>query len=101
MEKYHRPPILPMKDGIERKIMTFILENVKQVKGLTSFITKVAGINGKWLNVSIAYDFSSERLIRIILYKAIFQGREAFMKDIEKFVDKLYEWIKEEESINK
>ena len=97
MTKFYGRRILPMKDGPERKMMTSILERIKQIKGLTSFITKAGRINGKWLNVSIAYDFPSGRLLRIIYCKAKHQGREAFMEDMIKFVDILYALIKEEE----
>ena len=97
MTKFYGRRILPMKDGPERKMMTLFLERIKQIKGLTSFITKTGRINGKWLNVSMAYDFPSGRLLRIIYCKAKHQGREEFMKDVYRFVDILFALIAKED----
>ena len=50
------PPILPMDAGPERELMAFLLEKVKQTKGLTTALVQQAGVNAKWLKPDEPHD---------------------------------------------
>jgi len=91
MKTFFKTRILLMKDGNEKKLMVLLLKQVKKTRGLTSFITRHENINGKWLIVSKPYDFPCARLLKAIIAKANYQGREEFEKDVKEFVDFIFD----------
>jgi hypothetical protein len=95
MKHFYNRPILLMGDGLEGKLMSFFFLQIKRKRGLTTFITKEAGINGKWLNPDKPYNISAEHLFKIIEKKVDFQGREECMKDIEEFMDYFFKIVQE------
>ena len=87
MKHFYTRPIHLMDDGLEGKLLSFLFLQIKRKRGLTTFITKKAGINGKWLNPDKPYNISAQHMFKIIEKKADYQGREECMKDMEEFID--------------
>ena len=56
MKHFYTRPIHLMDDGLEGKLLSFLFLQIKRKRGLTTFITKEAGINGKWLNPDKPYN---------------------------------------------
>lgn len=90
MKHFYNRPILLLGDGLEGKLMSFFFLQIKRKRGLTTFITKKAGINGKWLNPDKPYNISVQHMLKIIEKKVAYQGREESMKDMEEFIDYFY-----------
>ena len=71
-----------MVDPLEKAVMTFILERVKRIVGLTTEIDRFAGINGSKIKPEESLNIRSNLLIRILIYMALHQGDD-FKKDWE------------------
>lgn len=97
MNQYYSPRILLMKDGLECELLKLIITQVKHVKGLTSILSKEAGINGKWIKPEEPYNFSVKRFLRMIIFKVKYQEIEACMRDIREFLETIYQFLQEEE----
>lgn len=95
MKHFYNRPILLMGDGLESKLMSFFFLQIKRKRGLTTFITKKAGINGKWLNPDKPYNISAQHLFKIIEKKVAYQGREECLKDMEEFIDYFLKIVQE------
>ena len=80
-----------MEEGMERDLMLFILEEVKDQRGLTTCLDYSAGINGKWLKPDEVYNFRSNILLKILLYMPcvlkVETAREEWMKIFNKAVE--------------
>lgn len=99
--KFYRQRILPMEEGPERELMSFYLQQIRAARGLISVLDQKAGINGKWLNPQVVYNISSNRLIRTLFHKAIFQTRDEFEKDAMDFIDFIYDLVNQHSNIKK
>ena len=67
--------------GLAWNVMNLMLTQVKRQRGLTSFIERRGGINGKWLKPDKPYDIPISKLVRMLESKAIFQTDEEFLDD--------------------
>ena len=80
-----------MEEGMERDLMSFILKQVKDKRGLTTCLDYSAGINGKWLKPDEVYNFRSNILLKILLYMPCVldekTAREEWMKVFDKAVE--------------
>ena len=77
MKHFYNRPILLMGDGLEGKLMSFFFLQIKRKRGLTTFITKKAGINGKWLNPDKPYNISVQHMFKIIEKRRITKGAKS------------------------
>ena len=84
MMKYYKRKIPPM-EGIERELMVSIFEDVKGVKGLTTALDEIGGINGKWINPDLPLDIDAVKIIRINVFKALYQTEDEYIRDVMKF----------------
>ncbi len=84
--KFLKEKTLPMVDPLEKAVMTFILERVKRIVGLTTEIDRFAGINGSKIKPEESLNIRSNLLIRILIYMALHQGDD-FKKDWEAIGD--------------
>ena len=76
-----------MQEGFEKEMMTFILEQVKRTKGLTSVIDHVAGINGKWIKPEAPRNISITLFIRMMILKVQHQDYDELMRDLKETGD--------------
>ena len=72
-------------EGGARSVMTLILYQLKfeYNRGLTHFIEKYGGVNGKWLKPDEPYDMRWSKLSKILEAKAQYQEEDEFMDDWE------------------
>ena len=82
--KYYKKKV-PLIEGIERELLVSIFEDVKGVKGLTTALDEIGGINGKWINPNQPYDIDAEKIIRINVFKALYQTEDEYIRDVKKF----------------
>lgn len=82
--KYYKAKI-PLLEGIERELMASIFEDVKGVKGLTTALDEIGGINGKWINPNQPSDIDAIKIIRINMFKALYQTEDEYIRDVKKF----------------
>ncbi len=71
------PVLVP---GVARETVQKLLLQVKNQKGLTSFIQK-HGIHGRYLKEEEPLDISASKLFRIMELKALYQTDDEFIKD--------------------
>ena len=75
----------PLMVSKERELMKLFFNQIKRWKGLTSFIEKVGGINGKWFDPNNPYEITSTKGMRMVSIKAAFQEEDEFIKDAMEF----------------
>ena len=93
MSFYKSQPILPMDAGPERELMAFLLEKVKQTKGLTTALVQQAGVNAKWLKPDEPRNFPVKRLLRIVLHTMHFLGRDRCKQKANDVIDYVFDHI--------
>ena len=69
-------------EGLAKMVMVAILRQIKNQRGLTSFIEH-QGVNGKWLLPEEPYDIRFSKLVKILMIKAHYQTEEEWWKDWE------------------
>jgi hypothetical protein len=82
-----------LKDGVAKKSMLLLFQQLRQQKGLTTFIEK-HGINGKWLKPDEPMDIDVSRLFKIISNKAHFQTDEEFIADWNEAGKEFLRWVR-------
>ena len=87
------PPILPMDAGPERELMAFLLEKVKQTKGLTTALVQQAGVKSQWLKPDEPRNFPVKRLLRIVLHTMDRLNREECKRKACSMIDHVYDHI--------
>ena len=75
----------PLMVSKERELMKLFFNQIKRWKGLTTFIEKVGGINGKWFDPNNPYEITSTKGMRMVSIKAAFQEEDEFIKDAMEF----------------
>jgi hypothetical protein len=83
-----------MEDGPERDIEAYVLEQIHGRRGLTHYLENYAGINGKHLKMGNLEDMPLTRWLRIMLWKAKWQGQESFMLDMMFLSEKIVKLAK-------
>ena len=86
-------PIPLLEAGPERELMAFLLEKVKQTKGLTTALVQQAGVNAKWLKPDEPRNIPSKRLLRITLHTMYHLDRKEFKQRVEALIDYTYDHI--------
>ena len=86
-------PIPLLEAGPERELMAFLLEKVKQTKGLTTALVQQAGVNAKWLKPDEPRNIPSKRLLRIVLYTMHHLGREECKERANNLIDYVFDHI--------
>ena len=69
-----------LKDGVAKKSMLLLFQQLRQQKGLTTFIEK-HGINGRWLKPDEPMDILVSKFFKILSLKAHYQSDEEFIAD--------------------
>jgi hypothetical protein len=87
------PPILPMEGGPERELMACFFRKLKHIKGLTTALDQIAGVNGKWLKPDEPHNIPSKRLLRIVLHTMHFLGREECKRRTILAIDYVFDHI--------
>ena len=87
------PPIPLLEAGPERELMAFLLEKVKQTKGLTTALIQQAGVNAKWLKPDEPRNFPVKRLLRIVLHTMDRLNREECKRKACAMIDYTYDHI--------
>ena len=82
-----------LKDGVAKKSMLLLFQQLRQQRGLTSFIEK-NGINGRWLKPDEPMDIDVSRLFKIISNKAHFQTDEEFIADWNEAGKEFLRWVR-------
>ena len=85
-----------LKAGLARIALQFLLSQVKNQRGLTTFIEK-HGINGKWLKPDEPMDISVTKFFKIMAYKAHFQTDEEFIADWNEAGKEFLQWVRKGE----
>ena len=86
-------PIPLLEAGPERELMAFLLEKVKQTKGLTTALVQQAGVNAKWLKPDEPRNFPVKRLLRIVLHTMDRLNREECKRKACAMIDNVYDHI--------
>ena len=86
-------PIPLLEAGPERELMAFLLEKVKQTKGLTTALVQQAGVNAKWLKPDEPRNFPIKRLLRIVLHTMDRLNREECKRKACAMIDNVYDHI--------
>ena len=87
------PPILPMEGGPERELMACFFRKLKHIKGLTTALDQIAGVNGKWLKPDEPHNIPSKRLLRIVLHTMHHLGREECKRRTILAIDYVFDHI--------
>ena len=82
-----------LKAGLARIALQFLLSQVKNQRGLTTFIEK-HGINGRWLKPDEPRDIDVTKLFKIISNKAHFQTDEEFISDWTEAGEEILRWVR-------
>ena len=90
---YKSRPIPLLEAGPERELMAFLLEKVKQTKGLTTALVQQAGVNAKWLKPDEPRNFPVKRLLRIVLHTMDRLNREECKRKACAMIDNVYDHI--------
>lgn len=61
--------------------MNLLLTQVKRQRGMTSFIERHGGINGRWLKPDDPCDIRFSKLMKILEKKAVYQTDDEFLDD--------------------
>lgn len=85
--RIYKTPIPLMKEGVEKEMMSFILEQIKRSRGLTTIIDQSAGINGKWIKPDAPRNISITLFIRAMLFKIRYQSYDELMRDLKEAGD--------------
>ena len=93
MSFYKNRPIPLLEAGPERELMAFLLEKVKQTKGLTTALVQKAGVNAKWLNPDEPRNIPSKRLLRIVLHTMYKLDQDEFKERVDSLIDYTYDHI--------
>ena len=86
-------PIPLLEAGPERELMAFLLEKVKQTKGLTTALVQQAGVYAKWLKPDEPRNFPVKRLLRIVLHTMDRLNREECKRKACAMIDNVYDHI--------
>jgi len=86
-------PIPLLEAGPERELMAFLLEKVKQTRGLTTALVQQAGVNAKWLKPDEPRNFPVKRLLRIVLHTMDRLNREECKRKACAMIDNVYDHI--------
>ena len=84
-----------LKAGLAREAVHLLLSQVKNQRGLTTFIEK-HGINGKWLKKDEPMDIDVSKFFKILACKAHFQTDEEFIAEWNKAGKKFLQWARKE-----
>ena len=82
-----------LKDGVAKKSMLLLFQQLRQQRGLTTFIEN-NGINGRWLKPDEPMDIDVTKLFKIISNKAHFQTDEEFISDWNKAGEEILRWVR-------
>ena len=88
---YKKEKTPKMEEGMEKKLMSYILDLVKRVRGLTTCLGSHAGINGKWLKPTDVYNFRVNLFLRIPIFLLCVLDEEDARKEWMKIFDKAIE----------
>lgn len=89
----YRMKIPVLKDGVAKKSMLLLFQQLRQQRGLTTFIEK-HGINGKWLKPDEPMDISVTKFFKIMACKAHFQTDEEFIADWNEAGKEFLQWVR-------
>lgn len=89
----YRMKIPVLKDGVAKKSMLLLFQQLRQQRGLTTFIEK-HGINGKWLKPDEPMDIDVAKFFKIMACKAHFQTDEEFISDWNEAGKKFLQWVR-------
>ena len=89
----YRMKIPVLKDGVAKKTMLLLFQQLRQQRGLTTFIEK-HGINGRWLKPDEPRDINVTKFFKIISNKAHFQTDEEFISDWNKAGEVILWWVR-------
>lgn len=89
----YRMKIPVLKDGVAKKTMLLLFQQLRQQRGLTTFIEK-HGINGRWLKPDEPRDIDVTKLFKIMACKAHFQTDEEFISDWNKAGEEILRWVR-------
>lgn len=89
--KFKKERTPKMENGMERDFMSFILNLVKRIRGLTTCLDTHAGINGKWLKPEEVYNFRVNLFLRIPIFLLCVLKEEDARKEWMKIFDKAIE----------
>lgn len=84
-----------LKAGLAREAVHLLLSQVKNQRGLTTFIEK-HGINGRWLKKDEPRDIDVSKFFKILECKAHFQTDEEFIAEWNKAGKKFLQWARKE-----
>ena len=87
-----------LKAGLARIALQFLLSQVKNQRGLTTFIEK-HGINGRWLKPDEPRDIDVTKLFKIISNKAHFQTDEEFISDWTEAGEEILRWVRDNHEV--
>lgn len=80
--------------GKERELQEFRLLQMKAARGVTTDLATKGGINGKWIDPTMAYNIDSVKMLRADVYKATRQCEEEFVEDARKYYKQLIGFAK-------
>ena len=89
----YRMKIPVLKDGVAKKSMLLLFQQLRQQKGLTTFIEK-HGINGRWLKPDEPRDINVDKFFKIMACKAHFQTDEEFISDWTEAGKEVLRWVR-------
>ena len=89
----YRMKIPVLKDGVAKKSMLLLFQQLRQQKGLTTFIEK-HGINGRWLKPDEPRDINVAKFFKIMACKAHFQTDEEFISDWTEAGKEVLRWVR-------
>lgn len=77
---HYRCKIPALKDGVAKRTMLLLFLQLRQQRGLTSFVEK-NGVNGKWLKIEEPMDILVSKFFKILSLKAQYQTEDEFIND--------------------
>lgn len=80
---------IPPMEGLEKEMMTYFLNQLRESKGLITILDQVAGINGKWLKPDAPRNIDASKILRIILIKTAFQTDEELFRDVTNLTNRI------------
>ena len=89
----YRMKIPVLKDGVAKKSMLLLFQQLRQQKGLTTFI-EGNGINGRWLKPDEPRDINVAKFFKIMACKAHFQTDEEFISDWTEAGKEVLRWVR-------
>ena len=87
--KFYKRKTPLLHEGLEKEVMLFILQFVKNTRGLTTHLDCVAGINGKWLKLEPIYNFRCSLLMKILLHMFLFCDEDELREEWNKLFDQI------------